>query len=93
MTRSDLNPNLAAFDPEIEMTLRLIRTIRTRLFDTSFVGDNSAYNSLVSISEFDYVHSIPANNNSVSIENMANPQNKTLKELAAPDVNYQALAI
>ena len=54
MTRFDPHSELAAFDPEIERTLR---ATRRKLLETN---------------------------------NMAN---RTLKELAAPDVNYQALAI
>ena len=54
MSTSDPHPNLAAFDPKIERTLRLIRIARRRLFDTSFVEDSStdssALNSTVSIS-------------------------------------------
>ena len=79
---------MVAFDPEIERTLRLIRTAKRRLFNTSFVEDssanNSALNSPVSFSNTNCA------NNYVFVENMAN---RTLKELAAPDVNYQALAI
>ena len=97
MTRSDLNPNLATFNPEIERTLRLIRTARRRLFDTSFVEDNSTDNSSVFVSssvfECASVHSIHVSKNSDFAENMANTHDRTLKELAAPDVNYQALAI
>ena len=83
MTGSDPNPNLVEFDPEIERNLRQIRTARRRLFDTSFVS-NSVFDLLVSDSSPNFV------NNSVFVENMAN---RTLKELVAPDVNYQALAI
>ena len=86
MTRLEPHPNLAVFDPEIERTLRLIRTARRRLFDTSFVKDtsidNSDSNSLVSIS------SPNSADNPIFQENMANPHNKTLKELAALNVNY-----
>ena len=85
MTRS--NPGeLHAFDPEIERTISLIRTSRRRSLDASFVRDNLASSSHIPVSEF-------VANNSDFVENMANPQNRTLKELAAPDVNYQSLAI
>ena len=82
MTRSNLNLELVA----LERTLRLIRTSRRRLFDIGCVEDNSVHNSpnYVSVSIFEFA------NNSVFVENMAN---RTLKELAALDVNYQALAI
>ena len=94
---------MTEFDPEIERTLRLIRTAKRRLFDTSFVedsigvsADHSTYNSLVSvsrsssssISELDSV-----SNDSALPENIANTHDKILKELLAPNVNYQALAI
>ena len=83
MTRSDPNPNLVEFDPEIERTLRQIRRSRRRLFDTSF-ANNSVYDSPVPNTSPNFT------NNFVFADNMAN---RTLKELAAPDVNYQPLAI
>ena len=83
MTRFDPNPNLVEFDPEIERTLRQIRKSRRRLFDTSF-ADNSIFHSLVPDSSLDFA------NNFVFADKMAN---RTLTELAAPNMNYQALAI
>ena len=74
MTRSDPNPNLVEFDPELERTLRQIRKAKRRLFETSFANNSS-------------VDSFPelATNDSDFAGSMAN---RTLKELAAPDVNY-----
>ena len=83
-----MHSNLVEFDPEIERTLRLIRIARRRLFDTSFVEDsstdNSTLNSPISVSNPNF------SNNFVFAENIGS---RTLKELAAADVNYQALAI
>ena len=71
MTRLEPHPNLAAFDPEIERTFRLIRTARRRLFDISFVEDSSAnisaLNSPISIS------SPNSTDNPIFAKNMANP--------------------
>ena len=75
-------------------------------FYTSFVEDSSSvsidhstfsypisvFNSS-SIFEFDYVVSTSFSNNSTIPENIANTNDSTLKELAAPYVNYLALAI
>ena len=107
MTRSELNPNLDAFDPEIERTLRLIITVRRGCLTLVCVEDSSAnnyaYNSPISISShkvdlssnsaFDFVVSTPNSSNFVLPENMANTYDRTLRELAAPKMNYQALAI
>ena len=69
MTRLEPHLNLATFNPEIKRTLRLIRIVKRRLFDTSFVEDSfaniSSLNSPVPISSLN-----PADN-PIFAENMA----------------------
>ena len=80
MTRS--NPGeFHAFDPEIDRTLHS----RLRLNRT-----NSAPVQHIDI-DFASVHF--DSDNSDHTTTMANNQERTLKELAAPDVNYQSLCI
>ena len=107
MTRSDPNPNLVDIDSELEMTLRLIRNAKRRLFDPSFgVEDSSAITSgsiddsaypilnyVVSVSSSSDFDSISSSSlvNSVYSDNMED--HRILKELASPDINYQPLCI
>ena len=77
MTRSNPNPNLVEFDPEIERTLIQIRKFRRRLFETSF-ADNFVFDSRVPDASLNFA------DNFVFVDTMAN---RTLKELTAPDVN------
>ena len=79
MTRS--NPgSLHPLDPEIDRTFHK----RERLHRNSSIHIDSP-------SSTDFVHSTDIDSESFNIEIMAN--NRTLKELAAPDVNYQTLCI
>ena len=108
ITRSNPNPYLVELDLELERTLRLIRNTRRMLFDTSLgvenlgVGTSNPVSNLVHLvfnpigsSSFDF-DSISSgilidyenSNRSINMED-----NRTLKELASPDINYQPLCV
>jgi len=97
MTRSNLGP-LHSFDSKIDRTFHRHDRIhrRSSIHTHSF----SSINSVHSASQIDFSDSasdISDSSHSESvhsdIETMANNNNRTLKELAAPDVNYQTLCI
>lgn len=86
MTRSSTDP-LHIFDPEIELTLRRLRKIRNTTVNISS-GVNSAINSY----QFCTDHFITSANNFTEPGQMEH-QDRTLKELATPDVVYQPWCI
>ena len=89
MTRSSPIAKLD-FDPEIERTFHILR--RTAKHITTEEASPSRYtesppgfNAVVELSR--------KNEPEPVVENMANTENKSLKELAAPDLNHQPLCI
>ncbi|RDX98546.1 hypothetical protein CR513_18515, partial [Mucuna pruriens] len=86
VSRSSTDP-LYVFDPEIELTLRRLRKIRNTTVNISS-GVNSAINS----DQFCTDHFITSTNNFTEPGQMEN-QDRTLKELATPDVVYQPWCI
>ena len=108
MTRIDPNPNLVDIDPEIERTLRLIRNARRRIFNTSFGVEDSSVVASSSVSNsahpiFTPTGSSSSNFDSISASCLVDSvhldysvnmnDNRTLKELAIPNINYQPLCI
>ena len=81
MTRSQSEYNILKFDPEIERTLRVLRKTKRTLSNLNLCVENFSTSS----------YSVISDHTTVSV-NMANPD-RTLKELAAPDVAYQPLCI
>ncbi|RDX98692.1 hypothetical protein CR513_18352, partial [Mucuna pruriens] len=81
-TRSSTDP-LYAFDPEIELTLRRLRKIRNTVVNTSSSSD-SAINSNLSSS-----NTLVASSNIFTEPGQMENQDRTLKELATPDVTYE----
>ncbi|RDX98580.1 hypothetical protein CR513_18479, partial [Mucuna pruriens] len=79
MTRSSIEP-LYAFDPEIELTLRRLRKIRNTIVDTSS-SSNSAINSNLSSA-----NTLVSSSNIFAEPGQMENNDRTLKELATPDV-------
>ncbi|RDY00192.1 Retrovirus-related Pol polyprotein, partial [Mucuna pruriens] len=85
MTRSSTDP-LYAFDPKIELTLRRLRKIRNTAVNISSI------NSVADSNQF-YTNTFVSSSN-VFVEPGQNENNdRTLKELATPDVVYQPWCI
>ncbi|RDY13897.1 hypothetical protein CR513_01109, partial [Mucuna pruriens] len=79
MTRSNTDP-LYAFELEIELTLRRLRKTRNTVVNISSNSDSAINSNLLSTNAL------------VSSSNMEN-NDRTLKELATPDVVYQPWCI
>jgi len=99
MTRSNPGP-LHSFDPEIDRTFHRCERIHRRssihaLSSSSIDSMHSATVSQIDFSDsaFDISDSSHTKSVHFDIDTMANNNNRTLKELAAPDVNYQTLCI
>ncbi|KAI4305150.1 hypothetical protein L6164_028535 [Bauhinia variegata] len=98
MTRSSFVPNLFALDPEIEQTFRLRRrhchsidSIPVTVGSNSLGGSTYIDLSLPAVNiPIDNFVDFPVNKN---LNMDANRAERTLKELAAPDVTYQPLCI
>ena len=89
MTRSSLIAKLD-FDLEIERTFHILR--RTAKHITTEEASPSRYTE--SPPGFNAVAELSRKNGPKPVvENMANTENKSLKELAAPDLNHQPLCI
>ncbi|RDX68920.1 hypothetical protein CR513_52033, partial [Mucuna pruriens] len=86
MTRSSTDP-LYTFDPEIELTLRRLRKIRN-----TTVNISSSVNSVIN-SDQSYTDNFVASTNIFAEAGQMENQNRTLKELATPDVVYQPWCI
>ncbi|RDX83796.1 hypothetical protein CR513_35255, partial [Mucuna pruriens] len=86
MTRSSTNP-LYTFNSEIELTLRRLRKIRNNVVNTSSSSDSTINSNL---SSFDTL--VASSNILVELGQMEN-NDRTLKELATPDVVYQPWCI
>ncbi|RDX97362.1 hypothetical protein CR513_19874, partial [Mucuna pruriens] len=86
MTRSSTDP-LYAFDPEIELTLRRLRKIRNTVVNTSSSSDSTINSNLSSANTL-----VASSNIFAEPEQMEN-NDRTLKELATPDVVYQPWCI
>ncbi|RDX79852.1 hypothetical protein CR513_39670, partial [Mucuna pruriens] len=86
MTRSSTDP-LYTFDPEIELTLRRLRKIRN-----TTVNINSSINSVINSDQFGTDHFIASTNIFTEPGQMEN-HDRTLKELATPDMVYQPWCI
>ncbi|RDX65267.1 hypothetical protein CR513_56088, partial [Mucuna pruriens] len=84
--RSSTNP-LYAFDPEIELTLRRLRKIRNTTVNTS-----SSIDSVIDSDQFCTDNSVASSNIFTEPGQMEN-HDRTLKELATPDVVYQPWCI
>ncbi|RDY05468.1 hypothetical protein CR513_10704, partial [Mucuna pruriens] len=85
MTRSSSDP-LYDLDLEIELTLRRLRKARNIVVSDSSNSVSSSDNSSLVTNTFDSVEYSSTNN---SIEQMENNNERTMKELATPDVVYQ----
>ncbi|RDX71951.1 hypothetical protein CR513_48637, partial [Mucuna pruriens] len=83
---SSTNP-LYAFDPEIELTLRRLQKIRNTSVNTS-----SSIDSVIDSDQFCTDDSVASSNIFTEPRQMEN-QDRTLKELATPDVVYQPWCI
>ena len=88
MTRSSPIAKLD-FDPEIERTFHILR--RTAKHITTEEASPSIY--IESPPGFNAVVELSRKNEPEPVENMANTTNKSLKELATPDLNHQLLCI
>ena len=78
------------FDPETERTFHILR--RTTKYITTEEASPSRYTE--SPSRFNAILELSKENKPEPVvENMANTANKSLKELAAPDLNHQPLCI
>ncbi|RDX74549.1 hypothetical protein CR513_45700, partial [Mucuna pruriens] len=86
MTRSSTDP-LYAFDPEIELTLRRLRKIRNAVVNIS-----SSVNFVANSNQFSTDNSVSSSNVFAEPGQMEN-NDRTLKELATPDVVYQPWCI
>ncbi|RDX82922.1 hypothetical protein CR513_36231, partial [Mucuna pruriens] len=86
MTRSSTD-SLYAFDPKIELTLRRLRKIRNTIVDTSS-GSDSAINSNLSST-----NALVSSSNIFTESGQMENNDRTLKELATPDVVYQPWCI
>ncbi|RDX75809.1 hypothetical protein CR513_44275, partial [Mucuna pruriens] len=82
MTRSSTDP-LYAFDPEIEKTLRRLRRTRNLIVNSSRSSD-----SIIKSKQFCIDNSVASSNIFAEPGQMEN-NDRTLKELATPDVVYQ----
>ncbi|RDX90044.1 hypothetical protein CR513_28140, partial [Mucuna pruriens] len=82
MTRSSTNP-LYAFDPEIEKTLRRLRKARNLV-----VNNNRSSDSVINSNQWCTDNSVASSNIFVEPRQMEN-NDRTLKELATPDLVYQ----
>ncbi|RDY07737.1 hypothetical protein CR513_08104, partial [Mucuna pruriens] len=87
------------FDPEIELTLHRLRKVKNTVvntnssLNTSFTSENSVFATNTTDSfDFSATNSFSSSNNSQQQELMEN-QDRTLKELATPDVVYQPWCI
>ncbi|RDX84521.1 putative mitochondrial protein, partial [Mucuna pruriens] len=78
---------LYIFDPELELTLRRLRKIRNTI-----VNIGSSVNSATNFDQFCTDHFITSTNNFTEPGQMEN-HDRTLKELATPDVVYQPWCI
>ncbi|RDY12399.1 hypothetical protein CR513_02834, partial [Mucuna pruriens] len=86
MTRSSTDP-LYALDLEIEITLHRLRKTRNIVVSGSSKSVSSSDNNSPDINNFDFVE-YSSTNKFVELEQMEN-NDRTLKELATPDVVYQ----
>ncbi|RDX87920.1 hypothetical protein CR513_30552, partial [Mucuna pruriens] len=86
MTRSSSNP-LYDLDPKIEITLRRLRKTRNIVVSNSSNSVSSSDNSSLVTNNFDFVE-YSSTNNFVESDQMEN-NDRTLKELATPNVVYQ----
>ena len=96
MTRSLPDPNLVPLDPEIERTLRQLRQTRRRLFDPSERSEDSLFPFGSTFDQNTVYNSNFASERSdisASVSDTMAEQDRTLKELAAPDMAYQPLGI
>ncbi|RDX66128.1 hypothetical protein CR513_55138, partial [Mucuna pruriens] len=86
MTRSNTDP-LYTFDPEIELTLHILRKIRNTTINIS--------GSVNSVNNHDqsYTDNFVASTNIFSEPGQMENYDRTLKELATPDVVYQPWCI
>ncbi|RDY12521.1 hypothetical protein CR513_02676, partial [Mucuna pruriens] len=87
------------FDPKIELTLRRIRKVRNTVTstnsscNTSFTSKNNVFSTnIIDSSDFFTTNTFSSLNDSQQQELMEN-QDRTLKELATPDVVYQPWCI
>ncbi|CAJ2672885.1 unnamed protein product [Trifolium pratense] len=87
MTRSAGQSQLELPDPEIERTLHA----RKRLNRANSVHSGNIDSNTISDSESDYFHTLFNSDSELEHQNMAAEQ--TLRQLAAPDVNYNGLCI
>ncbi|RDX73160.1 hypothetical protein CR513_47270, partial [Mucuna pruriens] len=78
---------LYAFDPEIELTLRRLRKIRNTLVNTSSSSDSAINSNLSS------ANTLVASSNIFAEPRQMENNDRTLKELATPDVVYQPWCI
>ncbi|RDY14321.1 hypothetical protein CR513_00624, partial [Mucuna pruriens] len=86
MTRSSTDP-LYVFDPEIELTLRRLRKIRNAAVNTSINIDSAADSN-----QF-YTNSFVSSSDVFAESGRMENNDRTLKELATPDVVYQPWCI
>ncbi|RDX94408.1 hypothetical protein CR513_23214, partial [Mucuna pruriens] len=86
MTRSSTDP-LYAFDPEIEFTLRRLRKIRN-----TAVKISSSIKSVTDSNQF-YTDTFVSSSNIFAESEQMENNDRTLKELATPDVVYQPWCI
>ncbi|RDY10515.1 hypothetical protein CR513_04956, partial [Mucuna pruriens] len=86
MTRSSTDP-LYAFDPEIELTLRRLRKIRNAAINTS-----SSIDSVIDSNQF-YTDNFVSSSNIFAEPGQMENNDRTLKELATPDMVYQPWCI
>ncbi|RDY11406.1 hypothetical protein CR513_03938, partial [Mucuna pruriens] len=84
--KSSTDP-LYAFDPEIELTLRRLRKIRNAAINTT-----SSIDSVIDSNQFYTNNFVSSSNIFAEPEQMEN-NDRTLKELATPDVVYQPWCI
>ena len=89
MTRSSHIAKLN-FDPEIERTFHILRRTGKHITmeeasPSRYTESPPGFNAAVELSR--------KNEPEPVVENMANTKNKSLKELAAPDLNHQPLCI
>ncbi|RDY10461.1 hypothetical protein CR513_05019, partial [Mucuna pruriens] len=85
-SRSSIDP-LYAFDPEIELTLRRLRKIRNAAVNTSSSSDSTVNSNL------SYTNSFVSSSNVFAEPGQMENNDRTLKELATPDVVYQPWCI
>ncbi|RDX82881.1 hypothetical protein CR513_36274, partial [Mucuna pruriens] len=84
--KSSTDP-LYAFDPEIELTLRRLRKIRNTIVNTSSSSDSAINSNLSS------ANTLVSSSNIFAESRQMENNDRTLKELATPDVVYQPWCI